>query len=150
MLKKTFLIVAIASWWPSGACPGDGGRRGGALGVKWGVIGAAFLLGIAAAAGAAAQGRATSAACEGMSRNPGAAAPIRLMTIIGLALIESLVLYALLIAFLSTTNRSEAPGGWPSGSRCPLSRTTCPFETFSRPGRNTAMGTLPTIRGLNS
>jgi F-type H+-transporting ATPase subunit c len=35
-----------------------------------------------------------------MSRNPGAAGPIRTMTIIGLALIESLVLYALLIAFL--------------------------------------------------
>ena len=56
--------------------------------------------GMAAAAGAMAQGRATSAAAEGMSRNPGAAGPIRTMTIIGLALIESLVLYALLIAFL--------------------------------------------------
>jgi F-type H+-transporting ATPase subunit c len=65
-----------------------------------GALGAAFLLGIAAAAGAMAQGRATSAAAEGMSRNPGAAGPIRTMTIIGLALIESLVLYALLIAFL--------------------------------------------------
>ncbi len=67
-------------------------------GVRWGAISAAFLLGIAAAAGAMAQGRATSAAAEAMSRNPGAAGPIRLMTIIGLALIESLVLYALLIA----------------------------------------------------
>lgn len=65
-----------------------------------GALGAAFLLGIAAAAGAMAQGKATSAAAEGMSRNPGAAGPIRTMTIIGLALIESLVLYALLIAFL--------------------------------------------------
>jgi F-type H+-transporting ATPase subunit c len=67
-------------------------------GVRWGAISAAFLLGIAAAAGAMAQGRATSAAAEAMSRNPGAAGPIRLMTIIGLALIESLVLYALLIS----------------------------------------------------
>jgi F-type H+-transporting ATPase subunit c len=65
-----------------------------------GALGAAFLLGVAAAAGAVAKGRATSAAAEGMSRNPGAAGPIRTMTIIGLALIESLVLYALLIAFL--------------------------------------------------
>src|SRR5262245_4886469 len=69
-------------------------------GVKWGAIGAAFLLGIAAAAGAIGQGRATSAAADGISRNPGAAGAIRTMTIIGLALIESLVLYALLIAFL--------------------------------------------------
>ena len=69
-----------------------------ATGVRWGALSAAFLLGIAAAAGAMAQGRATSSAAEAMSRNPGAAGPIRLMTIIGLALIESLVLYALLIA----------------------------------------------------
>ena len=69
-----------------------------------GALGAAFLLGVAAAAGAVAQGKATSAAAEGMSRNPGAAAPIRTMTIIGLALIESLVLYALLIAFLIKDN----------------------------------------------
>ena len=70
------------------------------VGIRSGAIGAAFLLGIAAAFGALAQGRATAAAADGMSRNPGAAGAIRTMTIIGLALIESLVLYALLIAFL--------------------------------------------------
>lgn len=100
MLKKAFLIGIVAL-----ACvalpamaqePGAGGVTTG--GVRWGAISAAFLLGIAAAAGAMAQGRATSSAAEAMSRNPGAAGPIRLMTIIGLALIESLVLYALLIA----------------------------------------------------
>jgi F-type H+-transporting ATPase subunit c len=68
-------------------------------GVRWGVIGAAFVLGIAAAAGAIGQSRAIVAACEGIARNPGAAGPIRLAMIIGLALIESLVIYALLIAF---------------------------------------------------
>ena len=67
--------------------------------VRWGVIGAAFVLGIAAAAGAMGQSRAIVAACEGIARNPGAAGPIRLAMIIGLALIESLVIYALLIAF---------------------------------------------------
>jgi F-type H+-transporting ATPase subunit c len=68
-------------------------------GVRWGVIGAAFVLGVAAAAGAMGQSRAIVAACEGIARNPGAAGPIRLAMIIGLALIESLVIYALLIAF---------------------------------------------------
>jgi F-type H+-transporting ATPase subunit c len=67
--------------------------------VRWGVIGAAFVLGIAAAAGAIGQSRAIVAACEGIARNPGAAPAIRLAMIIGLALIESLVIYALLIAF---------------------------------------------------
>lgn len=68
-------------------------------GVRWGVIGAAFVLGIAAAAGAIGQSRAIAAAVEGIARNPGAAPAIRLAMIIGLALIESLVIYALLIAF---------------------------------------------------
>ncbi|HEX6159315.1 MAG TPA: ATP synthase F0 subunit C [Thermoanaerobaculia bacterium] len=69
-------------------------------GVSWGIIGAAFVLGIAAAAGAIGQSRAIVAACEGIARNPGAAGPIRLAMIIGLALIESLVIYALIIAFI--------------------------------------------------
>src|SRR5688500_9463444 len=69
-------------------------------GVRWGAIAAAFVLGIAAAAGAIGQSRAIVAACEGIARNPGAAGAIRLVMIIGLALIESLVIYALIIAFI--------------------------------------------------
>jgi F-type H+-transporting ATPase subunit c len=72
-------------------------------GVQWGVISAAFVLGIAAAAGAIGQSRAIVAACEGIARNPGAAGAIRLAMIIGLALIESLVIYALVIAFIIGT-----------------------------------------------
>ncbi len=105
MLKKTILFCALAL---ALALPALGQEAGGAGagasgGVKWGVIGAAFLLGLAAAAGATAQGKATSAASEGMSRNPGAAKDIRGMTLLGLVLIESLVLYALLICFLIYT-----------------------------------------------
>jgi len=67
--------------------------------VRWGAISAAVVLGLAAAAGAIGQSRAIVAACEGIARNPGAAGPIRLAMIIGLALIESLVIYALILAF---------------------------------------------------
>jgi len=63
-------------------------------------FGAAIGLGIAAAAGALAQGRTASAALEGIARNPGAADKIFTPMILGLALIESLVIYALLIAFI--------------------------------------------------
>ncbi|HVS32803.1 MAG TPA: ATP synthase F0 subunit C [Thermoanaerobaculia bacterium] len=77
---------------------GEGGSTAG--GVAWGAISAAFVLGIAAAAGAIGQSRAIAAAVEGIARNPGAAGPIRLAMIIGLALIESLVIYALVIAFI--------------------------------------------------
>lgn len=72
-------------------------------GVRWGAISAAFLLGIAAAAGAIGQSRAIAAACEGIARNPTAGGAIRLAMLIGLALIESLVIYALVIAYLIRT-----------------------------------------------
>ena len=70
-------------------------------GVRWGLVSAAFVLGLAAFAGALGQGRAIAAACEGIARNPGAAGAIRLAMIIGLALIESLVIYALISAFIA-------------------------------------------------
>ena len=93
----TFVILSLmtVSVFAQGAAPATTAGNG----VRWGVIGAAFVLGIAAAAGAIGQSRAIVAACEGIARNPGAAGPIRLAMIIGLALIESLVIYALLIAF---------------------------------------------------
>jgi F-type H+-transporting ATPase subunit c len=69
-------------------------------GVQWGLISAAFVLGVAAFGGALGQGKAIAAACDGIARNPGAAGAIRLAMIIGLALIESLVIYALIIAFI--------------------------------------------------
>ncbi len=63
-------------------------------------IGAAFAIGIAAFAGAFGQAKGLAAACEAIGRNPGASGPIRITMIIGLALIESLVIYALIIAFM--------------------------------------------------
>ena len=63
-----------------------------------GILGAAFAIGVAAAGGAVGQAKAVSSACSAMARNPGAAANVRFALILGLALIESLVLYALLIA----------------------------------------------------
>jgi len=54
---------------------------------------------IAVFGGALGQSRIGAAACEGAARNPGAAAKIQTMMILGLALIESLVLFALLVVF---------------------------------------------------
>ncbi len=47
-----------------------------------------------------AQGKATSTALEGIARQPDAAPRIQTAMIIGLALIESLVIYALLMFFV--------------------------------------------------
>jgi F-type H+-transporting ATPase subunit c len=66
----------------------------------WIGVAAALALGIAAAGGGLGQGKATAAACESTARNPGAAGPIRNAFIIGVALIESLVLYALVVALI--------------------------------------------------
>ena len=52
--------------------------------------------------GALWQSRIGAAACEGAARNPGASAKIQTMMILGLALIESLVLFALVIVFVKT------------------------------------------------
>ena len=62
-------------------------------------IASGFGIALAAFGGALAQGRAASTALEGVARNPGAGGRIQTMLIIGLALIESLVIYALLVAF---------------------------------------------------
>ena len=63
-------------------------------------IAAGLAIGIAALGGGLGQGRAAAAALEGISRNPGAAARIQTPMILGLALIESLVLFAFVVAFL--------------------------------------------------
>jgi F-type H+-transporting ATPase subunit c len=62
-------------------------------------IGAALAIGLAALGGGMGQGRAASAALDGIARNPQASGKIFVPMIVALALIESLVIYGLLIAF---------------------------------------------------
>ncbi len=69
----------------------------------WAAAAAGFAIAIAALGGTTGQGRSVSAAVEGISRNPGAAARIQTAMILGLAMIESLVLFALVIAILLWT-----------------------------------------------
>ncbi len=63
-------------------------------------FGVALGLPIAVIAASTAQGKATRTALEGIARQPEAAPRIQTAMIIGLALIESLVIYSLLIFFL--------------------------------------------------
>jgi F-type H+-transporting ATPase subunit c len=99
MSKMKYVMVALVLVLAAGSAFAQPTTGTAAGTVHLGVIGAAFVLGIAAAAGAIGQSRAIAAACEGIARNPGAAPAIRLAMLIGLALIESLVIYALLLAF---------------------------------------------------
>jgi len=63
-------------------------------------LAAGLGIGIASFGGALGQGKAAASALEGISRNPEAASKVMTPMIIALALIESLVIYSLVIAFL--------------------------------------------------
>lgn len=98
-LKSVCLLLAMLALLAAPALAQQEPAAEADAGVAWGALAAAFAIAIAALGGALGQGKATSAAVSGMARNPGAAGNIRVTLIIGLALIESLVIYALLIAF---------------------------------------------------
>jgi F-type H+-transporting ATPase subunit c len=68
--------------------------------VQWSIITAGFALAIAAAGAALGQGKAVASATEAIARNPGAVGEIRGALILGLVLIESLVIYVLLISLI--------------------------------------------------
>lgn len=96
MKKKLFLLLGIfLVLWVSPLFAAEGELA--VLGLS---IGAGIAIGIAAFGGALGQGRAVAAALEGIARNPNASDKIFTPMIIGLALIESLVIYGLVIAFI--------------------------------------------------
>jgi len=66
----------------------------------WIALAAGFAIGVAALGAALGQGRAVAAAMESIGRNPNSADRIQTPMIIGLALMEALAIYGLIIAFL--------------------------------------------------
>src|SRR5215467_11541921 len=97
MTKRVLLLLALlllASSMLSAQTPGEATRA------DWRPVTAGFAMAIASSLCALAQGKAIASAVEGMARNPGAAKAIQLAMLIGLAFIESLSLYVLLICFL--------------------------------------------------
>ena len=64
------------------------------------VVVAGFAMAFAAGLCGLGQGRAVAAAVDAMARQPGAAARIQTAMIIGLALIESLAIYVLVVAMI--------------------------------------------------
>ena len=89
----TFLVIGTPVFAQApGAAP--------AAPVNWVALASGFSMAIASAGCGLAQGRAAAAAAEGMARNPGATAAIRLVLILGLAFIESLALYTFVIIFI--------------------------------------------------
>jgi F-type H+-transporting ATPase subunit c len=71
-----------------------------ASGTNWVAITSGFAMALAVALAALGQSKVASSACEGMARNPAARPGIQLALILGLAFIESLVLFTLVIIFV--------------------------------------------------
>ncbi|MBP1605752.1 MAG: atpE [Acidobacteria bacterium] len=102
-MKKSFVLtlaLIAATGLVSPLYAQEAGAAAGSELVKWSIITAGFALAIAAAFGALGQSRGIAAAADGIARNPSAAGEIRGVFILGLVLIESLVIYVLLISLI--------------------------------------------------
>lgn len=91
ILLAALLLIAVPTF--AQGVPGAGTSSTGF------VLSTAFAMAIASGLCGMAQGKAVSAACEGIARNPGAAGAIRVLLILGLAFIESLALFTLIRTF---------------------------------------------------
>jgi F-type H+-transporting ATPase subunit c len=101
MVSSSLLVLLVsASAFAQGENAADALALTKASQGGWIALGAGLALGLAALGGAIGQGKAASAALDGIARNPGAADKVFTPFILALALIESLVIYALLIAFV--------------------------------------------------
>ena len=103
MSKKNFITVMAfiaVSGLSSMVYAGESASAAGLWAVAFMAIACAFAIGIAAAGTGIAMGYAINGAMQGGSRNPEAGGRIFTMLILGLALIESLCIYALLISLL--------------------------------------------------
>ncbi len=93
----TCALVAMMLLTTTGMALAADGGEGGGRGLV--ALGAGLGLGIAAAGAGLGQGRAVAAAMESIGRNPNAADRIQTPMIIGIAFMEALAIYALVIAF---------------------------------------------------
>ena len=95
-LKYVFMTLSALFM----ALPAYAQEAGGGGASSYAPIGAGVGMAIAAGLCGLGQGRATASATEALARNPGARAGIQLLLVLGLAFIESLTLFTLVIIFL--------------------------------------------------
>ncbi|HEY8461052.1 MAG TPA: ATP synthase F0 subunit C [Blastocatellia bacterium] len=101
MIRFGFGLMAVLfSAMPALAAEPGTGAEGAGASRGLGLLGAVLGMGIAAGLAGLGQGRVAAAACEGMARNPGAANRVQLALILGLAFIETLVIFTLVIVLI--------------------------------------------------
>jgi F-type H+-transporting ATPase subunit c len=76
------------------------GGNAAAPATNWVALASGFSIAIAAGLAGLGQGRVGAAACESMARNPAARPAIQVALFVGLAFIESLVLFTFVIIFI--------------------------------------------------
>lgn len=96
---KKFAAALVPSMIASVAFAQDAAHAAGGMDRGIIAIGAGLAIGLAALGGALGQAKTAASALEGIARNPAAQGKIFTPMIIGLALIESLVIYAFVIAY---------------------------------------------------
>jgi F-type H+-transporting ATPase subunit c len=100
-IATVFTIIMVFGIASSSMAADDGGAMAAGLWTFFGIaIAIGFAIGVAALGTGLGMGNAINGALEGTARNPEAGGKIMTTMIIGLALIESLCIYALLICFL--------------------------------------------------
>lgn len=92
-----YLFMTLAAMFM--AIPAFAQSAGGSSSATWVPIGAGIGMGIASGFCGVGQGRAAASACEAYARNPAARAGIQMLLVLGLAFIESLALFTLVIVF---------------------------------------------------
>jgi len=97
--KLALLAATIVSLFSTSAFAQSGAASNEFDAQAMAALGAGIAIGLGIFGAGMGQGRAAASALEGISRNPGAASRIQTPMIIALALIESLALFALVIAF---------------------------------------------------
>jgi F-type H+-transporting ATPase subunit c len=97
-MKVLFLLMSICCF-VMPAMAQVGGTVTSTVTANWTIAAACIAMAIASGLCGLGQGRATASAAEALARNPAAGAGIRFALILGLALIESLALYTLVIIF---------------------------------------------------
>jgi F-type H+-transporting ATPase subunit c len=97
MKKLSYLFLALAVLFLAAPVYAQGGTTAGP---NWVAITSGFAMAIASAVCGLGQAKATAAANEALARNPAARPGIQLALILGLAFIESLALYTLVIIFV--------------------------------------------------
>src|SRR5512146_564273 len=106
-MRKSLVVglsVLVSLMWASMAMAAEaaGGATAGGMGAffSYAVLAAGLAIGIAALGTGLGQGLAVKSSVEGIARNPEASGKITVTMLIGLAMIESLCIYALVVALI--------------------------------------------------